>query len=35
MIWKGIFGHPRRLVTDATRRLCNAIRANKPEKPVK
>ena len=27
--WKGIFGHPRRLVTDATRRLCNAIKANK------
>lgn len=25
---KGIYGHPRRLVTDATRRLCNAIKAN-------
>lgn len=25
---KGIYGRPRRLVTDATRRLCNAIRAN-------
>jgi hypothetical protein len=23
--FKGIFGHPRRLVTEATRRLCNAI----------
>jgi nucleoside-diphosphate-sugar epimerase len=32
---KGIFGHPRRLVTDATRRLCQAIEANKPEKPTK
>ena len=32
---KGLFGHPRKLVTDATRRLCAAIRANGPEKPVK
>lgn len=32
---KGMFGQPRRLVTDATRRLCNAIKANKPSKPVK
>lgn len=32
---KGIFGHPRRLVTDATRRLCEAIKANRPETPVK
>lgn len=32
---KGIFGPPRRLVTEATRRLCNAIKANKPEKPTK
>lgn len=32
---KGIYGHPRRLVTDATRRLCNAIKANKAEKPTK
>lgn len=32
---KGIYGHPRRLVTDATRRLCNAIKANKPVEPVK
>jgi len=35
MSFKGIYGHPRRLVTDATRRLCNAIKANKPEIPVK
>lgn len=33
--WKGIYGHPRRLVTDATRRLCNAIKANRAEKPAK
>lgn len=33
--WKGIYGKPRRLVTDATRRLCQAIKANKLEKPVK
>lgn len=32
---KGIYGKPRRLVTDAARRLCNAIRANQPEKTVK
>jgi nucleoside-diphosphate-sugar epimerase len=32
---KGIYGHPRRLVTDATRRLCSAIKANKSEAPVK
>ena len=33
--FKGIYGHPRRLVTDATRRLCRAIKANKPVEPVK
>lgn len=33
--FKGIYGHPRRLVTDATRRLCSAIKANKPRTPVK
>ncbi|MGB5339433.1 MAG: NAD(P)-binding oxidoreductase, partial [Gammaproteobacteria bacterium] len=33
--FKGIYGHPRRLVTDTTRRLCEAIRVNKPEMPVK
>ena len=35
MSWKGIYGQPRRLVTNATRRLCNAIKANKPTRPVK
>jgi NAD(P)H-binding len=32
---KGIYGQPRRLVTDATRRLCNAIKTNKSTKPTK
>ena len=35
MNFKGIYGHPRRLVTDATRRLCSAIKENKSEEPVK
>lgn len=35
MNWKGIYGQPRKLVTNAARRLCNAIKANKPESPVK
>lgn len=32
---KGIYGQPRRLVTEATRRLCEAIKENKPAKIVK
>ncbi len=32
---KGIYGPPRMLVTEATRRLCNAIKADKPDKPVR
>jgi len=35
MTFKGIFGHPRRLVTDATRRLCEAVKANNSNKKVK
>ena len=35
MSWKGLFGHPRRLVTDATRRLCSAIKTNQSEKPTR
>ncbi len=35
LTFKGIYGKPRGLVADATRRLCAAIKANKPEKPVK
>lgn len=33
--WAGIYGHPRRLVSDATRRLCHAIAATKPIGPTK
>ncbi|NKQ34296.1 MAG: SDR family oxidoreductase [Chloroflexi bacterium] len=32
---KGIYGQPRKLVTEATRRLCEAIKANAPVKRVK
>jgi hypothetical protein len=35
MTFKGVYGKPRRLVTDATRRLCNAIESNHPKNPVK
>ena len=28
LTWSGVFGPPHRLVTDATRRLCDAFRAN-------
>ena len=35
MNWKGIYGQPRRLVTDTARRLSNAIETNKPESPIK
>lgn len=35
MTFRGIYGHPRRLVTDAVRKLCNAIKSNRPEVPVK
>ncbi|WP_104733775.1 NAD(P)-dependent oxidoreductase [Hanstruepera ponticola] len=35
LTFKGVYGHPRRLVTDATRRLCQAIVSNNPQQPVK
>jgi len=35
LTWKGLFGAPHRLVTDATRRLCQAIESNKPENAAK
>lgn len=35
LTFKGVFGHPRRLVTDATRRLCRAIEQAKAETGVK
>jgi hypothetical protein len=33
--WKGIYGQPRKLVTDATRRLCKAITSNNLQSPTK
>ncbi|WP_139957972.1 NAD(P)-dependent oxidoreductase [Flavicella sediminum] len=33
--WKGVYGHPRKLVTDVARRFCEAIIANNPSRPVK
>ena len=33
--WKGIYGKPKRLVTDATSRLCKATIATKPNRPIK
>ena len=35
MSLKGIYGHPRRLVTDTVRRLSKAINMNKPDNPLK
>ncbi len=32
---RGMFGHPRRLVTDATKRLCDAIKANESAQSTK
>jgi len=35
LTWKGVYGQPRKLVTDAVRRLCDAIKSNNPKHPVK
>ena len=35
MNWKGLFGEPRRLVTDAVRLIYNAIKKNEPNSPTK
>jgi len=35
LTFKGIYGKPKRLVTDATRRLCNAIESNNKNNPTK
>ena len=35
MDFKGMFGDPKKLCTDATRRLCNAIEKNKSPEPTK
>lgn len=32
---RGIFGSPRRLVADATRRLCEAVKATEPDEPTR
>lgn len=35
LTWKGLYGKPRRLVTEAVKLICDAISKNKPEKPLK
>lgn len=35
LTWKGIYGEPRKLVTDATKRLCKAIALNHKERKSK
>lgn len=35
MNFKGIYGNPRRLVTDVASKLCTAINFNNPSKPIK
>jgi len=35
LTFKGIYGQPRMLVTDATKRLCKAIKNNRPKRPLK
>lgn len=35
MTFSGIYGAPQRLVTEATHRLCDAVRASNQERPVK
>lgn len=35
LTWKGIYGRPRKLVTGAVRLICDAIKKNSPQKPVK
>lgn len=35
LTWKGIYGKPRKLVTDTVQLLCEATLKNTPEKPIK
>jgi hypothetical protein len=35
MSWKGIYGKPRKLVANAVHLLCEAIKKNEPNKPIK
>ena len=35
MSFSGVYGHPRRLVTDAAKRICAAVSSNRPSVPIK
>ncbi|MDA7979932.1 MAG: SDR family oxidoreductase [Pirellulales bacterium] len=35
LTFKGVYGHPRRLVTDSIRRLCRTVQASPKDKPAK
>lgn len=35
MTWRGIYGRPRRLVTESVRRICKALQNSKPKHPVR
>lgn len=35
LTWKGIYGKPRKLVTETVRLICDSISKNTPEKPIK
>ncbi|MDP1621049.1 MAG: SDR family oxidoreductase [Bacteroidales bacterium] len=35
MNWNGLYGKPRKLVTDSVSLLCNAIKKNAPDRPMK
>jgi nucleoside-diphosphate-sugar epimerase len=35
LTWKGVYGHPRKLVTEATQRLCDAITSNNLQRSLK
>lgn len=35
LTFRGVFGPPRRLVTEATQRLCDAVKANSPAEPTR
>jgi nucleoside-diphosphate-sugar epimerase len=35
LTFKGIYGKPRRLVADSVRRLCQAVKANNPDRSIK
>ncbi len=35
LTWKGIFGQPRRLVTETVKKVCEAVSINQPKEPVR